>query len=120
MPTTVPTTAPTTVPTAAPTGAPATVTVTRTATATRTTTPTATPTVTMTAPGSAVYVGFYAWNKERASFRVNARTYSMRVGATFGPRLTFTAVVPGTPRCARLQHGEDRFTLCPGQVVRLP
>ena len=93
-----------------------------TATVTRTVTATATvtPTVTTTAPGSAVYVGFYAWNRDRAAFRVNARAYTMPVGATFGPGLTFTAAVPGTPRCARLQHGTDRFVLCPGQVTRLP
>jgi hypothetical protein len=67
-----------------------------------------------------VYVGFYAWNRQRASFRVNARTWSVPVGTTFGPRLTFTAVVPGVPRCARVQYKGDSFTLCPGQVVRLP
>jgi hypothetical protein len=100
-----------------PTGAPAPVTVTRTAGPTVT----STVTVTTTAPGSAIYVGLYLWNGDRASFRVNARTWSMHVGATFGPDLTFTAVVPGTPRCARLRHGSDpSFVLCPGQVVRLP
>jgi hypothetical protein len=74
----------------------------------------------MTAPGSAVYVGFYLWNGERASFRVNTRTYSKPVGSTFGPQLTFTSIVKGTPRCAKLSHQGKSFTLCPGQVVRLP
>ena len=72
------------------------------------------------APGSAIYVGFYAWNGARASFRVNARTYSYPVGTTFGPQLTFTSIVKGTPRCAKLSHQGKSFTLCPGQVVRLP
>ena len=99
----------------------ATVTSTVTSTATRTATPTATPTVTITAPGSAVYVGFYAWNGSKASFRVNARTYSKPVGSTFGPQLRFTRVVAGSPRCARLTYnGGSPFTVCPGQVVKLP
>lgn len=99
----------------------ATVTSTVTSTVTRTSAPTVTPTVTMTAPGTAVYVGFYAWNGNKASFRVNARTQSKVVGSTFGPQLTFTAIVPGTPRCARLTYrGGTPFVLCPGQVVKLP
>jgi hypothetical protein len=95
-----------------------------TQTVTRTASPTVTPTVTATttAPGSAIYVGFYAWNHERASFRVNARTYSYPVGTTFGPQLTFTSIRSGTPRCAVLTYQAKAytFTLCPGQVVRLP
>jgi hypothetical protein len=93
-----------------------------TQTVTRTASPTVTPTVTATttAPGSAIYVGFYAWNGSRASFRVNARTYSYPVGTTFGPQLTFTSIRPGTPRCAVLTYQRKAFTLCPGQVVRLP
>ena len=87
---------------------------------TRTAQPSVTPTVTMTAPGSAIYVGFYAWNGNRASFRVNARTYSYPVGTTFGPQLTFTSIRSGTPRCAVLTYQARAFTLCPGQVVRLP
>jgi hypothetical protein len=93
-------------------------------TVTRTAAPTVTPTVTATttAPGSAIYVGFYAWNGSRASFRVNARTYSYPVGTTFGPQLTFTSIRAGTPRCAVLKYQAKSysFTLCPGQVVRLP
>jgi hypothetical protein len=95
-----------------------------TATVTRTVPPSVTPTVTVTAtaPGSAIYVGFYAWNGQRASFRVNARTYSYPVGTTFGPQLTFTSIRSGTPRCAVLEYRPKSytFTLCPGQVVRLP
>jgi hypothetical protein len=75
---------------------------------------------TVTVTVGPTYVGLYAWNGSRASFRVNARTYSVHAGATFGPGLRFTAVVPGSPRCARLQHAEDNFTLCPGQVTPLP
>jgi hypothetical protein len=101
-------------PSAAASPAPAAVTTTVTAT------PAATPTVTMTAPGSAVYVGLYLWNGDRASFRVNARTYSKPVGSTFGPQLTFARIVEGTPRCARLTYQGKAFTLCPGQVVELP
>jgi hypothetical protein len=93
-----------------------------TQTVTRTASPTVTPTVTATttAPGSAIYVGFYGWNRSRASFRVNARTYSYPVGTTFGPQLTFTSIRPGTPRCAVLTYQRKAFTICPGQVVRLP
>jgi hypothetical protein len=93
-----------------------------TQTVTRTASPSVTPTVTATttAPGSAIYVGFYAWNGSRASFRVNARTYSYPVGTTFGPQLTFTSIRSGTPRCAVLTYQRKSFTLCPGQVVRLP
>jgi hypothetical protein len=93
-----------------------------TTTVTSTLSPTVMPTTTVTAPGSAIYVGFYAWNGDRASFRVNTRTFSYPVGTTFGPQLTFTAVRPGTPRCAVLgyQGKAFAFTLCPGQVVRLP
>jgi hypothetical protein len=89
---------------------------------TRTAPPSVTPTVTVTAPGSAIYVGFYAWNGNRASFRVNARTYSYPVGTTFGPQLTFTSIRSGTPRCAvvRYQPKSYTFTLCPGQIVKLP
>jgi hypothetical protein len=116
--TTAPTTAPTSAPTTAPTTAPAPVTV--TTTVTRTAAPTVTPTVTMTAPASAVYVGFYLWNGEKASFRVNTRTYSKAVGSTFGPQLTFTSIVKGPPRCAKLRYQGKSLTLCPGQVVRLP
>jgi hypothetical protein len=79
-----------------------------------------TVTVTVTASGGPTYVGLYAWNGSRASFRVNARTYSMHVGAQFGPGLTFAAIVTGDPPCARLTHGKDSFTLCPGQVTALP
>ena len=91
-------------------------------TVTSTVIPTVTPTVTATttAPGSAIYVGFYAWNGSRASFRVNTRTYSYPVGTTFGPQLTFTSIRSGTPRCAVLTYQRKAFTLCPGQVVRLP
>ncbi len=63
------------------------------------------------------YVGLYAWNGSRASFRVNARTYSVHLGVHFGPDLTFAAVVPGTPRCARVSGPKGSFTLCPGQFV---
>jgi hypothetical protein len=93
-----------------------------TQTVTRTASPTVTPTVTATttAPGSAIYVGLYAWNGSRASFRVNTRTYSYPVGTTFGPQLTFTSIRSGTPRCAVLTYQRKSFTLCPGQVVRLP
>jgi len=124
-PATSPDAAPTTVPTASPQGGapgvPTSVPVV-TATVTRTAAPSVTPTVTVTAPGSAVYVGFYAWNGQRASFRVNARTYSYPVGTTFGPQLTFTSIRSGTPRCAVLEYQPKSytFTLCPGQVVRLP
>jgi hypothetical protein len=76
-----------------------------------------TVTVTVTAPATATYVGLYAWNGSRASFRVNARTYSVHLGVSFGPGLTFTAVVPGTPRCARVSGPKGSFTLCPGQFV---
>jgi hypothetical protein len=101
------------IPTGSPGGVPA---------VTHTAAPTVPPTVTVTttAPGSAVYVGFYAWNGDRASFRVNARTYSYPVGSTFGPQLTFTSIRSGTPRCAVLKYQGRAFTLCPGQVVRLP
>jgi hypothetical protein len=123
----VPTTAPTTAPPASPQASGPVVPTTFpvvTATVTRTASPSVTPTVTVTAtaPGSAVYVGFYAWNGTRASFRVNARTYSYPVGTTFGPQLTFTSIRSGTPRCAVLEYQPKsyRFTLCPGQVVRLP
>ncbi|HVN11047.1 MAG TPA: hypothetical protein VMT69_03055, partial [Kineosporiaceae bacterium] len=75
---------------------------------------------TVTVTVSPTFVGLYAWNGSRASFRVNARTYSVHVGTTFGPGLRFTAVVPGTPQCARVQHLEDTFTLCPGQFTTLP
>jgi hypothetical protein len=74
-------------------------------------------TVTVTATDGPTYVGLYAWNGSRASFRVNARAYSVAVGAHFGTGLQFTAVVPGRPKCARLTHGGDSFTLCPGQVA---
>jgi hypothetical protein len=74
---------------------------------------------TVTVTVGPTYVGLYGWNGSRASFRVNARAYSVRVGAAFGPRLRFTAVVPGTPRCAKVQHGQDTFTLCPGQFTTL-
>jgi hypothetical protein len=77
-------------------------------------------TVTVTAPGSPTYVGLYAWNGSRASFRVNARTYSVHVGTKFGPGLQFTAVVRGDPPCARVTHAKGSFTLCPGQVTTLP
>jgi hypothetical protein len=77
-------------------------------------------TVTVTAPGSPTYVGLYAWNGSRASFRVNARTYSVPVGAHFGAGLTFTDVVRGDPPCARVTHAKGSFTLCPGQVTTLP
>ncbi len=110
------TAAPATAPTATPAASPAPGVVTTTVTAR----PAATPTVTMTAPGSAVYVGLYLWNGDRASFRVNARTYSKPVGSTFGPQLTFARIVEGTPRCARLTYQGKAFTLCPGQVVELP
>jgi hypothetical protein len=86
-------------------------------------TPSAAPTVTVTvrAPsGGPTYVGLYAWNGSRASFRVNARTYSVSVGTRFGPGLTFTAVVRGDPPCARVTHAKGSFTLCPGQVTALP
>jgi hypothetical protein len=124
-PTTSPDAAPRTVPPASPQGgvpgAPTTFPVV-TATVTRTVPPSVTPTVTATAPGSAIYVGFYAWNGNRASFRVNARTYSYPVGTTFGPQLTFTSIRSGTPRCAvvKYQAKSYTFTLCPGQVVKLP
>lgn len=78
------------------------------------------PAVTVTVTTEATYVGLYAWNGSRASFRVNARTWSVPVGTAFGPGLRFTAVVPGVKRCARLTHGASTFTLCPGQVVPLP
>jgi hypothetical protein len=91
-----------------------------TQTVTRTASPTVTPTVTATAPGSAIYVGFYGWNGARASFRVNTRTYSYPVGTTFGPQLTFTSIRSGRPRCAVLTYQGNAFTLCPGQVIRLP
>lgn len=74
---------------------------------------------TVTVTVGPTYVGLYAWNGSRASFRVNARTYSVHVGTTFGPGLRFTAVVPGTPECAKVQHGQDSFTLCPGQFTAL-
>jgi hypothetical protein len=85
-------------------------------------TPSAAPrvTVTVTAAGGPTYVGLYAWNGSRASFRVNARTYSVPVGTRFGPGLTFTAVVRGDPPCARVTHKKGSFTLCPGQVTTLP
>jgi hypothetical protein len=86
-------------------------------------TPSATPTVTVTVPapsGGPTYVGLYAWNGSRASFRVNARTYSVAVGTRFGPGLTFTAVVRGDPPCARVSDVKGSFTLCPGQVTALP
>jgi hypothetical protein len=83
-------------------------------------TPTGSSTATVTVTVAPTYVGLYAWNGSRASFRVNARTYSVAVGAGFGPGLRFTAVVQGTPRCARVQHGPDSLTLCPGQVTTLP
>jgi hypothetical protein len=124
-PTSSPDAAPQTVPPASPQGgvpaAPTTFPVV-TATVTHTVSPSVTPTVTMTAPGSAIYVGFYAWNGTRASFRVNARTYSYPVGTTFGPQLTFTSIRSGTPRCAvvRYQPKSYTFTLCPGQIVKLP
>ena len=120
-PTTAPSTAPPASPRAGAPGVPTSVPVV-TATVTRTAPPSVTPTVTVTAPGSAVYVGFYAWNGQRASFRVNARTYSYPVGTTFGPQLTFTSIRSGTPRCAVLEYQSKSytFTLCPGQVVRLP
>jgi hypothetical protein len=75
---------------------------------------------TVTVTVAATYIGLYTWNGSRASFRVNARTYSVPVGTTFGPGLRFTAIVEGSPRCARVQHGEDTLTLCPGQVTALP
>jgi hypothetical protein len=77
-------------------------------------------TVTVTAPGGPTYVGLYAWNGSRASFRVNARTYSVPVGTRFGPDLRFTSVVRGDPPCARITHAKGTFTLCPGQVTTLP
>jgi hypothetical protein len=77
-------------------------------------------TVTVTAPGGSTYVGLYAWNGSRASFRVNARTYSVHVGTRFGPGLEFTTVVRGDPPCARVTHAKGSFTLCPGQVTTLP
>jgi hypothetical protein len=85
-------------------------------------TPSAAPTVTVTVPTTAgpTYVGLYAWNGSRASFRVNARTYSVPVGTRFGPGLTFTAVVREDPPCARVTHAKGTFTLCPGQVTALP
>ncbi len=110
---TAPTTPPHVEPTAAATSAP---TPSPTATAPAGRPGGATVTVTM----SPTYVGLYAWNGSRASFRVNARTWSVHVGTTFGPGLRFTAVVPGTPECAKVQHGEDSFTLCPGQFTTLP
>jgi hypothetical protein len=77
-------------------------------------------TVTVTATGGPSYVGLYAWNGSRASFRVNARTYSVAVGTRFGPGLTFASVVRGDPPCARVTHAKGSFTLCPGQVTTLP
>jgi hypothetical protein len=75
----------------------------------------------MTAPGTAVYVGFYAWNGNKAAFRVNARAYTRAVGSTFGPQVRFTGIVPGNPRCTRLTYQDGTpFVLCPGQVVKLP
>jgi hypothetical protein len=97
--------APTAAPAAAPTPA-------GTATAAR-----APATVTVTV--GPTYLGFYAWNGSRASFRVNARGYTLQVGSSFGPGLRFTAVVQGSPRCAKLQHLHETFTLCPGQVTTL-
>ena len=84
--------------------------------------PSAAPTVTVTVTNAAAptYVGLYAWNGSRASFRVNARTYSVHVGTRFGPGLTFSAVVRGDPPCARVTHAKGSFTLCPGQVTTLP
>ena len=72
-----------------------------------------------TSPGTATYVGLYAWNGGRASFRVNARTYSVTVGTRFGPGLTFASVVGTNPRCARVTYASGDVTLCPGQVVPL-
>lgn len=85
-------------------------------------TPSAAPavTVTVTAATGPTYVGLYAWNGSRASFRVDALTYSVAVGAHFGPGLQFTAVVRGDPPCARVTHAKGSFTLCPGQVTALP
>ena len=94
-------------PTSAPAPAP---------TSARTSTAGASP-ATVTVTVGPTYVGLYAWNGDRASFRVNARSYSVHVGTSFGPGLRFTAVVAGTPRCAKVQHREDTFTLCPGQVT---
>jgi hypothetical protein len=78
-----------------------------------------TVTVTVTAPGAATYVGLYGWNGNRASFRVNARTYSVHVGAHFGPDLVFGGVVGTAPRCAQVTYADGSVTLCPGQVTAL-
>jgi hypothetical protein len=100
-----------------------------TPTASPTSVPAASPVATTNGAGSSAtatvtvgptYVGLYAWNGSRASFRVNARTYSVHVGTTFGPGLRFTAIVPGTPQCAKVQHSQDSLTLCPGQFTALP
>jgi hypothetical protein len=77
-------------------------------------------TVTVTSSGGPTYVGLYAWNGTRASFRVNTRSYSVGVGAHFGPGLAFAAIVPGQPSCARLTHAGNSLTLCPGEVAALP
>ena len=79
-----------------------------------------TVTVTVTAPAAPTYVGLYAWNGSRASFRVDARTFSVHVGTRFGPGLTFASVVRGDPPCARVSYAKGGFTLCPGQVTTLP
>jgi hypothetical protein len=76
-------------------------------------------TVTVTAPGTETYVGLYAWNGSRASFRVNARTYSVQVGARFGSGLVFKGVVGTSPRCAQVTYSGGSVTLCPGQVTSL-
>ncbi len=83
--------------------------------------PTVTVTTTATSTARPVYLGLYGVTiDDKAQFRVNDDpAYTVAAGAVFAKTFKFVRATSASPYCAEVLYGDDRTTLCAGDVKRV-
>jgi hypothetical protein len=79
------------------------------------------PATTVTATVAPVYLGLYGFSPSGdALFRVNDRPgFTVRPGAVFAKNFRYVSVTGADPACAVVSYGDERHTVCEGQVERV-